>query len=513
MSLDDLLAYYGYDFLKAKITDGKIEKENLCSYYRIFNSEYDELKFVLYKTLRKHPHLVDVSVLSRILNIPEKIIFKIFYSTYREAYFPVSTGKILRILTVPVDESVVLSSCVKEEDIQIIEQLTGRKFFAVFSDRFEGSSYMLALYSSLKYSQEILRSYSFTGVIGADGEIYEVGFLSEKEKASKTAGLKLISPLHVSDVKELNYWLGGESIDIPFLYLRNKKDPEKILESFEKTIRKNKKNFSLKGLEKIFDIKREDLYINLQEDLPPVKDSETSQLWKNEIKKFEKKITGIYTKIKDKKRVLHLASSIASLSLGLGVKLGARKPVVLYHYQSDEYIPVIDLSDSRKIRKIKYVRKHIDTDLRYITVSYPASIEKSEDVAVGIWLASHNPFDSIERYIKANGTTDCLVEIESKDFQGDIPLPSDFEDITQDYWRDIVSEIYSVLNVLKYRYRIRRFHLFLSVPVPIATALGMALGHFIDIIVYNYNTLPEVSDKELYFPVFNLKDELLKSKF
>ncbi|SNZ09125.1 hypothetical protein SAMN06265182_1484 [Persephonella hydrogeniphila] len=514
MSLDDLLAYYGYDFLKSKIIDGKIEKDALVSYYQIFNSEYDDLKFVLYKTLRKYPYLIDIPVLSKTIKLPEKVIFKIFNLPYKKAYFPVSTGKILELIALPLEEiSVVLSSGVKEEDTRVIEKLTGNKFFSIFSDRFEGSSYMLALYSSLKYSQEILKSFSFTGVVGADGEIYEVGFLPEKEKASKMAGLKLISPLLVSNVKELDYWLGEESIDIPFLYLRKKKHPEKVLENFEKIIKEKRENFSLRGLESIFDIHEEDLFINLQKDLPSVKNSETLWQWKNEIKNFERKITQIYSRIKGKKRILHLASSIASLSLGFGVKLGGRKPVILYHYQSDEYIPVIDLSDSKKIRKIKYVRKNIDTELKYITVSYPASIEKSQDVAVGIWLASHNPFDSIERFLKTNNLTDCLVKIESKNFQGDIPLPSDFEDTPRNYWIEIVSEIYSVISVLKYRYKIKRFHLFLSVPVPIATALGMALGHFIDIIVYNYNTLPDALDKELYFPVFNLKDEILKSKF
>ncbi|WP_457622954.1 SAVED domain-containing protein, partial [Persephonella sp.] len=126
--------------------------------------------------------------------------------------------------------------------------------------------------------------------------------------------------------------------------------------------------------------------------------------------------------------------------------------------------------------------------------------------------ASHNPYADVESFLKDEKRDYPIVKIESKEFQGNIPLPKDFEELDDDYWIRYVSEIYSALNILKNIYNIKRFHFFLSVPVPIAFGLGMAVGHFWDGIIYNMS-FKKNTDGKKYFPVFHINDKNLISIF
>ncbi len=145
-------------------------------------------------------------------------------------------------------------------------------------------------------------------------------------------------------------------------------------------------------------------------------------------------------------------------------------------------------------------------------MEYPANFQNTKDVAVAIWFASHSPYGDIKNYLKANNKNWDIIKIESKDFQGDIPLPKDFKNIDEDYWIRYISEIYSFLNIIKAKYQIQNYHFFLSVPVPMAFALGMAIGHFWDGYIYNLNP-NSPNPKEKYYPVFYMKDNNIKSIF
>lgn len=56
-----------------------------------------------------------------------------------------------------------------------------------------------------------------------------------------------------------------------------------------------------------------------------------------------------------------------------------------------------------------------------------------------------------------------------------------------------------MMSTLQKSQAVQRIHLFHSMPVPLAFGLGMALGPFVDITVYNWER-----DQSTYFPVLRL---------
>jgi len=520
--------------LKEIIKNGGIvpeEKEDL--YKLLINNDIsdeheNEIKFLVWKLIKKRNDLFDVELLSKLLNISELNVKKIFKSIPIEVKFPIALddkGELATAYIIPLskpsDRLTFSSNKETQEALKTIQKILKNKnyeiqnFFVIFDKNFSDKSFMLSIAAGLLLPKENIQNFAFTGVVNEEGEVFDVGYIPEKEKAAKKENLKLISPDILDTIDELVYWLGSEPVDIPFIYSikRPEEEPISALNKIEKKIKENKPYFSIEGLENIFGIKKEDLFFNYDNWLPVLEEEQVNEEneWIKQVENFEEKLRNIYSKIDSKNRVLHLAFAVpVSLAMGLGIKLGAKKPVIIYHYQSDEYLPVIDLSDVRKLRRIKYIRKDIKNQLKNIEVDIPEKIKNNEDVAAAIWLASHSPYGDTQNYLKSNEKDWDLIKIESQDFQGDITLP--YEDIKEDYWIRYVSEMYSVLNILKNDYQIQRYHFFLSVPVPIAFALGMAIGHFWEGYIYNYN-FKSSDEKNKYYPVFNMKDDRLKSIF
>lgn len=63
----------------------------------------------------------------------------------------------------------------------------------------------------------------------------------------------------------------------------------------------------------------------------------------------------------------------------------------------------------------------------------------------------------------------------------------------------MVQEVYQVFLTLQKDPRVQHIHLFHSIPVPLALGLGMALGHFVPVTIYNW----EVAD-EAYYPALQM---------
>jgi len=492
----------------------------------------DKIRFLVWKVIKAKPELFDIEELSKLLQISEMNVKKIFKSPPIEVKFPIAlngkadiaTAYIIR-LPKPSKRLSLSNDKEKTEALNTIKEILEKRnfenknFFVIFDKDFVGKSFMLSVIAGLVIPEENLENLAFTGVLNEEGEILEVIYIPDKEKISQEKGLTLIKPdVDILDnIDELIYWLGDEPIDIPFLFFvkREKNEVLSSLRKIEKKIKQKKPFFSLKGLKQIFNINLEDLFISYDNWLSPLKESQIFEdnEWIHQVKNFEEKLKNLYSKISKKSRILHLGFSIpASLAMALGIKLGAKKPVVLYHYQADEYMPVIDLSDKNKLRKIKYIRKNIKQHLKNVEVEYTSDFKNTKNVAVSIWLASHSPYGDVKNYLKANNKNWDMIKIESKDFQGDIPLPGDFEYADKDYWTRYISEIYSVLNVIKNKHQIQNYHFFLSVPLPIAFALGMAIGHFWDGYIYNFSQISS-NLKEKYYPVFYMKDNNIKSIF
>ncbi len=498
--LKALLDKYEKKFLLRKISDGKIKEEELPTFYKLFKYEDNEIKYKLFETLRKKGALLDIPLFSKITGLPEKIVFEIFHSDYKTAYFPVSTGELYFLKVIPLsknDYSIVFSE--KKEiksAVKTISKITGQNFFVIFNKNFEHTSFMLALYSALKYPQHILDKYAFTGVIGADRDIYEVEAIKEKERATERNSKILISPLDVKDIDELDYWLEKPYVSVPFLQIAGKHDPLKSIEELAENIKKEEKYFSFKNLEKFYNIDKNTMLL-YSEKLPF-----NEKVWTDYIKKdFTQKIQTILKNADDKNVVFHIGVGISALGFGLGVRFGSRLPANLYHYQKDKeqsYFKVFQLDSSEELRKLKEVDNNILEHLQYSEVEIDEACNDFSETAVAIYHASHTLFSDVKNYFKEKGLNIPLIGIKLKKNQGNLPVSED--------WTKYVIEINSILNALKTKKNIRKYSLFLSSPAIFSFALGMAVGHVINIPVYAYD-----SKNQTYHKVFETVN--IESKF
>lgn len=487
------------------IDEDTIPEEHINQLYELLkeNNEDNELTFAVYKFFDRNPEYFDYKKFSNSTGLSVQVVKEIFRTRPKRAYFPVANEKHSDVasafvfITKSKTEKFSFSKKPDLERIKDLLEIKGIKdnFFVIFDKNFSQTSYLLSVVCAVFLPQYVLDCYAFTGEVNSEGEINDVGYLKQKERAVKEKGLTLITPEDVSHIDELLYYLGDYPVDIPFLQLSNKPFEEAVIsiEKLSDRIKEKSPFFDLKKLEKFFGIKREDLLLTTGI-LPQIdeKDLEKENEWIKTIKTFEEKLKKIYSKIRRKKRILHFAGSISSLSFGLGVKFGIKKPVVVYHYQADEYFPVIDLSDDRKIRDTKQIKKV--TDL--LETEFLTKKENSRDLGVAIWVASHNPFGDVVRFCQDK---DCdVVGIRLKDNQGNIPV------YDTELWVKIVNQLYSVLNDLKNK-RYERLHFFISSPVAVSFVLGMSVGHFINGTVYNKGSS--------YYPVFNIDDDRMRSIF
>lgn len=489
------------DAIIAFIKDGNISTADIDILYSILFGKFDnqlkninQIKFRIWDLLRKNREFLDFEKLQKYTSIPSHVLKQIFKESYKQVKFPIvfNENKDLAnayiIILENYNDVITFNNNVKKEDLNKIKKATSKNFFVIFDKDFTDNSYMLSVVSGILFDKDKLKNLAFTGKVNEEGEIISVNNIDKKKEICEENNLKLIHPNIVDNIDLLNYLLGKDYLDIPFLILIGKTSEESIksLRKIEEKIKERNPYFSLENLANFYGIEEKDLMISREERIPPVEDLNNNP-WKEIVEEFENKLKNILAKVEDKKIVLHIVNTISSLAYVLGVKLGAKKPVVLYHFKNDNYYPVIDLIDD--VRKTKGPLKEnyskIDIDYKYKT--------NSEEKALGIWLASHNLTGDIPQ----EKGWDIYI-IKSKDNQGNIPI--------EDEWSLYVSEIYSFINKLKSN-KFRKLHLFLSTPVAIAFALGMTVGHFIPTVVYNYGKNSE------YYPIYEVDPEKDRSIF
>lgn len=175
----------------------------------------------------------------------------------------------------------------------------------------------------------------------------------------------------------------------------------------------------------------------------------------------------------------------ASLALGLGAVFGCKHKTVIYQLHDGQYRPAIDLREN--LRRIK--QPLIEQKYKYITVSHPQSF--TQDIVLVLDMASHPARGYVEEYINQQGWDMEVVGVVNT-YGGNL---------TEDDWTPVVQEIYSVFNQLQAKKDITNIHLFHSMPVALAFGLGIALGNFVPVTVYNW----EASEKA-YQPVLKLNE-------
>jgi len=443
--------------------------------------------------LRKHKDLVDISALSKVLNIKKEAAKEILCNPQTEVSFPISNGsqtKLNKVYIIKISTAAALIlGNVKHFDLQIktLQKLTSQSFFLMFEDNFEkGSSWMLAAYAAIiARRQEYLNDFIFSGTVYNSGIIGEVEFLKEKQLFAKEAGKILIDHTKISNIEELDYIINNNFLDLPFcIALRpSRTSPSTLQSAIENlnTIKDTiKKHFgiTIDSIKKIYGIDDNELIFAIKGN------SLEETTWEDLIKEVYLKTINIRNKI-NKYIVFHFSIlGPATFALCFGAIFGAKERFVFYQYLQNEYHPVLNFRN-KNIRSLKTITKN------FKHIAFEWLKNNNNHLAIIMYLASHNPRGDAEAFLKTKNTQFDTLILYNKDNQGFIDL--------NDSWEALISEIYSVYNLTKNAHY-KQKSLFVSVPVAIAFGLGVALETYENIDIYNYSF-----EQNGYFLVANLK--------
>lgn len=188
-------------------------------------------------------------------------------------------------------------------------------------------------------------------------------------------------------------------------------------------------------------------------------------------------------------KVYHIAvNGPASLAIGLGAAFGTKYPLVFYHFEKDSYKPVLDLTKDPRLVKEKLPENY---QYRYFEIISPDGY--TMDTAVILGGASHEDLAYVRarQYLKEQGKDYSIVEIHNK-FGGNLKEKD---------WVPAVRELFSFFQTLFRQEGTKSFHVFYAMPIPLGFGLGMALGPFPDITLYNFET-----ELKTYYPVLKLNE-------
>jgi len=481
-----------YNILLSSIKDGNIFPDcSLKDYYEIFVnpffSEKEDLKAALFFAIKAYERFQDFSLLSTFLDISENTLKKLFKSDYKKATFPIvdnHEGDLANLYIVEVEDEIPLSFPNSEPSrlnyLKNIKNALNENFFIFFDKYFTGRSFGLAVAACFYISDDAREKFVFTGEIRADGKVYQVDCLESKVKMALARNKYLVSSRNIAKISDLAN-LNKTGLNVPFVQL------------FGKTKADLDKNFIKLKKYMPDDIMLLDVFGFNQEDLSVFTESYLS----NDIDNYGKYLKEFYSKVKKLYETnldinLHIMGSLSSFAFLMGIILGAKRKYAIYHYQDGEIYQVYNFIN-QSARKLKAKKEKFD----YIRYNYQTIDSDSTELMVSIYVASHNPKRDAaifaEKKLKCN-----MIEIELKNNQGDLPIDN------QDLWVEIVREIYSICDnpPLEIKNNIERYHIVFSAPVPIALALGMAIGDYKKISVYNFDkqmgTYKMVFDSDLF---------------
>jgi len=155
----------------------------------------------------------------------------------------------------------------------------------------------------------------------------------------------------------------------------------------------------------------------------PLTYSVNRELSEDEFYEHIEKSYGIIRNVIDNSGIPHIAiNGPAAFALGLGIALGAKDKLVVYHYQGD-YFPVLNLTTEQNLRLIKTVTrsKEMLQELTYEVLEYSTNKRKA---ILAIELASHKLLSSVKEYAKENISDGFIIHVMPKNMEasGNIPL-------------------------------------------------------------------------------------------
>ncbi|AEI15263.1 hypothetical protein Flexsi_1613 [Flexistipes sinusarabici DSM 4947] len=492
---DNIQEGRNHKIIEQCIKDGSINQDSLPYCYSLFSktefAEYRSLKSNFLQSVFIYDHLFNVEYLCEHLQITENDCYALKNAKIKRAYFPVTShnngneSEIQELIFFDVElESSTLTfpnenNHVKDALISVSKALK-RNFFIMFDNYFAGRSFSLAAAAAGLLKEDKLKYFAFSGEVKENANIAKVENLPAKRKISEEKDLFFVSPDSVDNLNQLTK-LNAETVDIPFIQLFGKQKTE-----LEKNLEK------ISGNEIVNDYK---IWVGILGGDKSLVFTHTEEMLENTTEVWDELLLDFYEKINKLYQLpyyvnIHFLGSLSAFAFLSGIVFGAKNKITIHHYQDGSIFRVMDFSE-KSVRLLKSKTK------KYEKVKYSVeyTVAESEDAAIVIYLASHNPKNDAQKYIESHLKCSLLF-ICLENNQGNI-------DLNEDDWIKTVAEIYSLVDEAGELIgkSIRKYHFFMSIPVPVAFGFGMAYGDYKKIAVYNYvksqSTYKKVADSDL----------------
>jgi len=433
-------------------------------------SGYPQMEFLALKIIKRFPHEFEKKQIKEVLQLNDKELDSFLSNVAVDFQFPIvngKDGKLANGIAIELDGNRVISN---KRNISGIPFL--KKGCIVFFDSdFEGSSFQASLLIAL-YLRNYPENLLFTGAVKSDGTI-SANMVEAKKELAERNGKILISGGNIVKLAEI---LKENRIRIPFLISTdcNKVDLRKLAKSA---------GTDIDTICQLASISEEELLLSIPKYL------DLSENWNDYILTAIESLRKIKSSVESHINVptFHIALRMpSSLAMGIGASIGTGKlPIALYHYDPVKgYLKLINL-----IEKSRTIKRKIDK-FKEITVRKESFTGNSTGCVIGIRLASHSPEGKPLKNLVSSVKGDLFL-IEHQTYTGNLPVNAD--------WTGIVAELRTAIEEIHKNYS--EIHIVMSVPVIIAFALGMALGHYWNVNLYQFDTITEK-----YCKVLNLKD-------
>ncbi len=232
--------------------------------------------------------------------------------------------------------------------------------------------------------------------------------------------------------------------------------------------------FDRQSFEDDFNVDKDNYIVRRENNL-----TENQPEWEALVHSFENKVIKLSAKLKGRK-VFHIFLNCpAALAIGLGSIIGTKYEVVLHHYQKgsgdNPYHPVIDFYSLSSLNQVgvHILKSRVNAPNQFIRVEEPQTL--SSIVLVSLFLAGHDLKGDVEKI--SNERQIPALHIRST-MEGTIPLNAD--------WLRASREVTTYLLNLASNKEIKTIELYLSCPIILAFAIGMAFGTQTPIVVHNW---------------------------
>lgn len=419
--------------------------------------ELYELQYELF-SLAKKKNYSNIDNTAKLLKISPELSKELLNSEDLASFsFPVILeGKAKLARGIVVKSSTLFTNAPHaEKHVRKLSKILNENFSVIFDSNIVDNSFMLPLYVALKFGH-VEQPYVFTGGLDENLNIEPCAFLKEKERACMRMNKILLSGEQFSNAREVIEFLNRKSYEVPFLAcFSSKRDENYLKSSYEKLSRKVEGAVKKSVFEKISKARLIYTWTALKKE------------------HFHVQIRKLYTelnRIVSSGGVPHISLiGPASLAMGLGMMLGPHNPVVLYHYQNNDYHRVIDLRENARI--IKRIKSSKD-----FTKIVFEEVGEGKDCTFIVQFASHTPMADAEEFVRAKNLDSKIVRVFHRETGA----------LTISDWTEEIVELMSLVQLVKSKKHFERFHFFFSVPVPIAFAFGMAFGHFAKASIYQF---------------------------